>query len=126
MITEDDRPIGAPVLRQTRRDRLSIWIAEHRWAVPVIRLVGGLSLTGVAILAFGTPFHVGKLIVFVIGVALGGRAREREKERGDTLLDALRTGGDMPAPPTSLPSEFDAYFHQSPDPRSDDRYFGHR
>jgi hypothetical protein len=126
MVAEDDRPIGAPVLAASRRDRLSVWIAEHPWAAPVIRIAGGLALVAVAVLAFGALYPVSKLVAFVIGAAAGGRAGHQEQERGETFLEALGTGGDMPAPPPSLPGEFDEYFHQPPDPRSDGRYFGHR
>jgi hypothetical protein len=126
MVAEDDRPIGAPVLPATRRDRFSVWVAEHPWAVPVIRLVAGLGLVAVAWLVFGSEVPLAKVIAFVVGVATGGGAAEHEKERGETLLEALLSGGDLPAPPESLPSEFAEYFHQPPDPRSDGRYFGHR
>jgi hypothetical protein len=105
---------------------LSVWIAEHRWVVVVIRLVGGLSLVAVAALAFGRGFPWARVIAFVVGAVLGDQAGEREGRRGDTLLETLRFGGDLPAPPESLPREFAEYFHQPPDPRDDGRYFGPR
>ena len=126
MVTDDDKPLGAPVLPESRRDRIAVWIAEHRWAVPVIRIAGGLVLVAVAVLAFGVLYPVTKLVAFVIGAATSGLAGEREKERGDTLLETLRTGGDLPAPPEGMPGEFADHFHQPPDPRLDDRYFGRR
>ena len=123
---DDDKPIGAPVLPESRRDRISVWIAEHRWAVPIIRVVGGLALVAVAVFAFGVVYPVSKLVVFVIGAATSGRAGRHERDRGDTLLETLRTGGDLPAPPEGIPGEFAEHFHQPPDPRLDDRYFGRR
>jgi hypothetical protein len=126
MVADEDTPIGAPILPESRRDRLSVWIAEHPWVVPIIRLAGGLGLVAVAVLVLGVHLPLAKVIAFVIGVATGGHAGEHEKERGETLLEAMLSGGDLPAPPESLPSEFDEFFHQPPDPRMDPRYFGHR
>jgi hypothetical protein len=126
MSADDEKPIGAPVLPERRRDRVAVWMAEHRWAVPVIRIVGGLALVAVAVLCFGFVYPLSKLIAFVIGAATSGHAAEREQERGDTLLEALLEGGAMPAPPESIPREFAEHFHQPRDPRDDDRYFGRR
>jgi hypothetical protein len=126
MVRDDDKPIGAPVLAETRRDGISVWIAEHRWAVPIIRIVGGLGVLAVAVLGFGVVYPVSKLVAFVIGAATSGLAGRHERERGDTLLETLRTGGDLPAPPEGMTSEFAEHFHQPPDPRLDDRYFGRR
>jgi hypothetical protein len=112
--------------RDYRRIRIAIWIAEHRWAVPVIRVVGGLALVAVAVVCLGAAYPLTKLVLFALGTATSGRAGEREKERGDTLMEILRTGGDLPAPPEGLPDEFAEHFHQPPDPRMDDRYFGRR
>jgi hypothetical protein len=102
---------------------LSIWIAGHRWAVLLIRVVAGLSLVAVATLAFGVHFHLGQVIAFVVGAVLGGEAGEREKERGDRVIETLFSVFDLPSPPESLPKEFAEYFHQPPDPRMDGRYF---
>jgi hypothetical protein len=113
MFAEDDRPIGAPVLPERRRDRLSVWVAEHRWAVPLIRLAGGLCLVAVAALVFRADLAWDEVVAFVVGAALGGEVAEREKERGDVL----RT------PPDLLPHEFAEYFPQPPAPESDGRYF---
>jgi hypothetical protein len=115
MVAEDDRPIGAPVLPVSRRDRLSVWVAAHRWAVPIIRLAAGLIPVAVLALVFGADFPLAKVIAFVICAVLGDKIGEREKERGDALRD-------FPVPPDSLPGEFAEYFHQPPDPRSDGRY----
>ena len=112
MFAEDDRPIGAPVLAENRRDRLSVWVAEHRWAVPLIRLAAGLSLVAVTALVFRADLPWDKVIAFVTGAALAGQVAEREKERGDTL----RT------PPDLLPHEFAEYFPQPPATESDSRY----
>jgi hypothetical protein len=126
MVTDDDKPIGAPVLPESRRDRVSVWIAEHSWVLPIIRIAGGLGLVAVAVLGFGVHYPLAKLALFVIGALSGGEAGEREKERGDTLLDAILAGGDPPEPPESLPREFDEFVPRPPDPRGDDRYFGRR
>jgi hypothetical protein len=112
MLTEDDRPIGAPVLVQRRRDRMCVWVAEHRWAVPLLRLAGGLSV--LAVVAFvvraDLPWH--SVVAFLVGLVLADTVGERAKERGDTLR----------APPDSLPREFAEYFDQPPATESDGRY----
>jgi hypothetical protein len=112
MIADDDKPIGAPVLPESRRDRLSVWVAEHRWAVLVIRLAGGLILVIVVALVFRTDFAWGTVIAFVVGAVLGGRVGETEKERGDTLLGASE----------SLPREFGDHFPPPPATGSEGRY----
>jgi hypothetical protein len=126
MVAEDDRPVGAPVLPESGRDRLSVWVAEHGWAVGIMRLVVGLSLVGVSALVFGTHVGVGKLVSFAIGAAMGGEAGEREKKRGDRLIETLLSGGNVPAPPEALPREFAEYARRPPDPRMDGRYLRHR
>jgi hypothetical protein len=113
MLPEDDRPIGAPILAERRRDRLSVWVAEHRWAVPSFRLAGGLSLVAVTALVFRAGLPWDKVVAFVVGAALGGGVAEREKERGDALR----------RPPDSLPREFTEYFAQPPATESDGRYY---
>jgi hypothetical protein len=122
VVAGEDRPIGSPVLA-SRRDRFSVWVAEHRWAVSLIRVAAGLGLVGVMTLVAGAHFHLGQVIAFVIGAGLGGEAGEREKERGDSVIETLFSVLDLPAPPESLPKEFAGYFHQPPDPRMDGRYF---
>jgi hypothetical protein len=96
---------------------LSIWVAEHRWAVPILRLAVGLGLVGVSVLVLGADLGVARIIGVVVGAALGGKAGEREKGRGDRILETLLSGVDLPAPPESLPSEFAEYVHQPRDPR---------
>jgi hypothetical protein len=126
MVAEDDSPVGAPVLPESGRDRLSVWVAEHGWAVPIMRLVVGLSLVAVSALVFGTHLPWGKVVVFVIGARLGGEAGEREKQRGDRLLETLLSGGHVPAPPEAMPREFAEYAREPPDPRMDGRYLRYR
>jgi hypothetical protein len=120
---EEERPIGSPILPESRRDWLSVWVAQHRWAVSIARVVSGLTFLVVMTLVFGADFHVGQLIAFVVGAALGGQAGERETERGDRVIEVLLSLGDLPAPPESVPSEFSEYFHQPADPRTDARFF---
>jgi hypothetical protein len=112
MLTEDERPIGAPILAESRRDRLSVWVAEHRLALPLIRLAVGLILLAAVALVFRADFPWAKVVAFIVGTVLGDKVGEREKERGDTLL----------TPPDSLPKEFADAFDQPPATRSDGRY----
>ena len=112
MLAEDDRPIGAPILAERRRDRLSVWFAEHRWAVPVIRLAGGLSLVAVTALVFHADLPWDKVVAFVVGAALCGEVAEHERERGDALS----------APPDLLPHEFADHFARPPAAETDGRY----
>jgi hypothetical protein len=102
---------------------LSVWVAQHRWAVPALRIVVGLGLLAVSVLVFGTHLHVVKLVAFVVGTALGGRAGEREKERGDGILETVLAGA-LPPPPEAVPSEFAEYVRRPPDPRNDFRRGG--
>jgi hypothetical protein len=119
MVAGDDIPVGAPVLPQSGRDRLSVWVAKHRWAVRLMRVAVGLSLYAVSALVFGAHVGVGKVMSFVVGAALGGRAGEREKDRGDELIGILFPGGGLPAAPESVPGEFAEYVRRPPDPRMD-------
>lgn len=112
MLAEDDRPIGAPVLAQRRRDRLSVWVAEHPWAVRVARLVGALTLVAVVALAFRADLPWARVVVFVIGAAMADKVVTHEKDRGDALR----------VPPDLLPHEFAEHFNQPPAPESDGRY----
>jgi hypothetical protein len=123
MVAEEERPIGSPILPERRRDRLSVWVAEHRWTVSIVRVVSGLTLVVVMTFVFGVDYHAGQLIAFVVGAALGGQAGERETERGDRVIEILLSLGDLPAPPESVPSEFSEYFRQPADPRTDARFF---
>jgi hypothetical protein len=107
------------VLPASGRDRLSIWVAEHRWAVPLMRLAVGLGLVGVSVLVFGADLGVAKVIGVVVGAAFGGKAGEREKERGDRLLETLFPGGGLPAASESVPSEFAEHVRRPRDPRWD-------
>jgi hypothetical protein len=113
VIAEDDRPIGAPVLPERRRDRFSVYVAEHGWAVPVIRVAAGLCLASIVWLVFDSDWALDKLLAFVVGSGLGHIFGESEAERGETL------GG---GGPESLPAEFAEHFHTPPDPRYDGRY----
>jgi hypothetical protein len=122
MITDDEKPIGAPVLRQTTRDRIAVWIAEHPWAVPAIRITGGLGLAAIAVFCFGVHYPLTKLVFFVIGAAGGGGAGKHERERGDTILDTLLADSHLAEPAESLPSEFDEFVPRTPDPMEDPRY----
>jgi uncharacterized membrane protein YraQ (UPF0718 family) len=108
VITEADRPIGAPVLPESRRDRVSVWVAEHPWAVPAFRLVGGLTLVVVVALVFRADFPWDKIVAFVVGSVLGDAIGEREKERGDTFRES---------------SAESAYVDQRAATQSDSRYF---
>jgi hypothetical protein len=103
---------------------LSVWVARHGWAVPALRIVVGLGLFAASALVFGTHLHVLKLVAFLVGTGLGGRAGEREKERGDRILETLLAGGHLPAPPEAVPSEFGEYVRRPPDPRNDPRLGG--
>jgi hypothetical protein len=85
MIADDDTPIGAPALPPTRRDRLSIWIADHSGASALIRVAIGLTLVAVTALVFRADMHWDKLIAFVVGVALGNTIVEHERERAESL-----------------------------------------
>jgi hypothetical protein len=116
METRDDRPIGAPILAERRRDRLSIWIAKHRWAVPLIRLAGGVTFLATVALVFDPSWAWDKVAAFVAGAIVGDTVGEHEKERGDRLG----------APPDSLPSEFKEYFKVPPATESDGRYLRRR
>jgi hypothetical protein len=111
MLVEDDRPIGAPVLAQRRRDRLSVWVAEHPWAVRVARLVGGLTLVAVVALVFRADLPWANVVLFVIGAVVADKVAEHEKDRGD----ALRVPADL------LPHEFAEHFPE-PAAESDGRY----
>jgi hypothetical protein len=102
---------------------LSVWVAQHRWAVPALRIVVGLGLVAVSVLLFGTHLHVVKLVAFVVGTALGGKAGESEKERGDNILETVLAGA-LPPPPEAVPSEFAEYVRRPPDPRDDFRRGG--
>ena len=116
MESQDDRPIGAPVLAERRRDRLSIWIAKHGWAVPLIRFAGGVTLFAAVALVFDADWAWGKVVGFVIGAVVGDRVGEHEKERGERLG----------APPDALPSEFKQYFPVPPATESESRYLRRR
>lgn len=125
MTTDDEKPIGAPVLRPTRRDRIAVWIANHPWAVPAIRITGGLGLMAIAVFGFGVHYPLAKLVVFVIGAAGGGGAGKHERERGDTILDTLLADSSLGEPAESLPSEFDELVPRAPEPTDDSRYWFH-
>jgi hypothetical protein len=64
-----------------------------------------------------------KLVAFVVGTALGGKAGESEKDRGDSILETV-LGGALPPPPEAVPSEFAEYVRRPPDPRDDFRRGG--
>jgi hypothetical protein len=114
VVAEEDRPIGAPVLPESGRDRLSVWVAEHPWAVPALRLAGGLTLVAVVALVFRADFPWDNVVAFVVGVVLGDIVGEREKERGDTVLEGRME---------SLPSEFADVVRQPPADPAEGRYF---
>jgi hypothetical protein len=124
MVVEGDTPLGAPALPESGRDRLSVWVAQHRWAVPALRIVVGLGLFAASALLFGTHLPVVKVVAFVVGTSLGGKAGEREKERGDRILETVLAGGHLPPPPEAVPSEFAEYVRRPPDPRNDPRLGG--
>jgi hypothetical protein len=100
MPVDGDTPIGAPVLRPTRRDRLSIWIAGHEWVVPIVRLAAGLAVATVVALVIGGDLPWDKVLAFVVVVVLGDRLVERESERGDMLLGAREFADPVHGPPT--------------------------
>jgi hypothetical protein len=124
MVVEGETPLGAPAVPEGGRDRLSVWVARHGWAVPALRIVVGLGLFAASALLFGTHLPVVKVVAFVVGTSLGGKAGEREKERGDSILETVFAGGYLPPPPEAVPSEFAEYVPRPPDPRNDPRLGG--
>lgn len=117
----DEKPIGAPRLPTTRRDRFGVWLHEHQWAQAGLRIAGGLVALGVAVLVFGSDVDWVKLVIFIVGAAFAGEASDREERRGGEIVDELL--GDY-EPRESLPAEFGEHVHRRPDPRREGRYFG--
>jgi hypothetical protein len=65
-----------------------------------------------------------KVVAFVVGTSLGGKAGESEKKRGDKILATVLAAGYLPPPPEAVPSEFAEYIRRPPDPRDDFRRGG--
>jgi hypothetical protein len=70
-----------------------------------MRLASGVALVAVGALVFDADLPSAAVLTFVVGLVLGDRLVEREKERGETFLDGLPSefSGHVQRPPASVP-----------------------